>query len=344
MAWYKFLKYSQIWDISYNKESLQKLLPALYELTYKYQTLQKQQFQGYPKRKDNILSGLENKARQVISDIIEILQPTFEDWLEKHALFNPNSWATQRVDECYEINGSNIKGMANQLKYMASGGPNNYTATIPDIIRNLNKAIENKQAPMLSNIFKNIKRDLIEEDKDNQDPEYKRTEEQIEEYYNNMDFWDYFETFYQEDLGQFLEDSSQFYDIYELSVEIAQYACFPIWYGMWQPEGIDETRQNVENAYLMIKSVQQQPIHKALATINEIINTCHQTGDMLEYICERTNDYPAEVFRTMSYLSSMNDSSPEIQKWNQDLREIGSQIQSELPSSPAQDVQPTKIP
>jgi hypothetical protein len=72
----------------------------------------------------------------------------------------------------------------------------------------------------------------------------------------------------------------------------------------------------------MLKSVESQPIGQALATINIVINSAHQTGDMLDYIANVTQDSKGEIRRAMDLLSN----ATEFEEWDLDLREVGLQL------------------
>jgi len=332
MLWYNLAKFGQIWAVQYRRDSVKSCLEALYQLTYKYQQMNVQPFKGYPTRRENMLKGIEKQARQVIADLVDMLQPVFENWLSEHALTNPRAWAENMINQHYESNGGSPNAIAAMIYHFDYGNAHKEGRQKIDstfIAENLDDAIKNGQAPAFARWFKQAKMDLEEADADNRDEYDTRPQEQIDEYYQNLEFSEYFSTYYGNDGNEwlkFLTEVAQFTDVYEFAVEIAQFGLFPAWYGYWKAEGIDQTRQNVENAYNMIKQVEGLPINQALVNINIIINTCHQTGGMIDYIAEATSDYRNELYRAMQNLSNLTDSSPEMISWNKSLREVGTKM------------------
>jgi hypothetical protein len=192
----------------------------------------------------------------------------------------------------------------------------------------LDEPVDTGQAPFLQEFFQNAKLGLIEADienaiyENNINPDDKRGEEQIEDEikqrYEDMPFSEYLDTFYSNNLAGFLEQASLIYNLEEICIEFAQFLCFPIWYEFWKPQGIDQTRQRIENAYNMLKVVERQPISQALATINIVINSAHQTGDMLGYISDVTQDTTRDIRRAMDLLSN----SADLTEWNKDLQTV----------------------
>jgi len=337
MSWYNLAKFGQIWNVNYRSDSVQSCLEALYQLTYKYQQMNIHKFKGYPTRQENMLKGIEKQSKQIISDLVDILQPVFENWLKEHALTNPRAWAENLINQQVEIRQDSPNSIAHMIANFNYGNANQEGRQKVEsyfITDNLDDAIRNNQAPAFATWFKQFKIDLQESDAGMRDESDTRPEEQINEYYQNLEFSEYFSEFYGNDGNEwlsFLSNVSEFTDIYKFAVEIAQFGLFPAWYEYWKNEGIDQTRENVENAYNMIKQVERQPINQALATINIIINTCHQSGSMLDYICEVTSDYKAELFRAMQRLSTLTDNSVELKDWNKQLRQVGTKIPPKRP-------------
>jgi hypothetical protein len=341
MNWYHRAKFAAtpIWNVKYYKDSISSLLYALYELTYKYQYIQNHNFQGHPKRLENILLQIENSAKTVIANFVDILQPVFENWLSGHALLTPRTWATKRVQKWYEINGDSTESLADMIESECDMERLRKKFNISTELHRLDEPVKNGQAPVLHKLFETIKYEFIEADMENALYEKRQEQEEIDEeqieaeikqHYEEMPFSEYIRTWYRDDLAGFLEASSQMYDIKEICIEFAQFLCFPIWYGFWKPQGIDQTRQRIENAYNMIKSVENQPIGQALATINIVINSVHQTGDMLDYIVDATQDSKGEIRHAMELLSN----TTKFEEWDLDLQEVGLQLPQ--PNMPTQ--------
>lgn len=321
------------------------MLYALYELTYKYQYLQNHNFQGHPKRLQNILQQTENSARTVIADFVDILQPVFENWLSGHALLTPRTWATKRVEEWFEIGGGSPSSLASLIVDQCNIQRERKNFNISPELHRLDEPVRSGQAHVLNRLFETAKLELVEADTENalyENKEEQRDEEEIEaeikQRYEEMPFTEYLSTFYNDDLETFIEQSSEIYDLETICIELAQFLCFPIWYGFWKPQGIDQTRERVQNAYNMLRVVERQPINQALATINIVINTCHQTGDMLDYISEVTQDSKGEIRHTMDVLSN----NTEFREWDLDLQEVGLQLPTQ--NAPIQKPQQTGVP
>jgi hypothetical protein len=342
MNWYSRAKFAAtpIWNVQYSRDSISSMLYALYELTYKYQYLQHHNFQGYPKRLENILKQIENSARTVIADFVDILVPVFENWLSGHALLTPRTWATKRAKEWFEINGDSPQSLAEMIESECDMQRLRKKFNISPELHRLDEPVKSGQAPVLHKLFETAKHELIEADTENAFYEANRNQEEIDEEqiqaeikqrYEEMPFSEYLSTWHGDDLAGFLEAASQMYDLEEICIEFAQFLCFPIWYGFWKPQGIDQTRQRIENAYSMLKSVENQPIGQALATINIVINSAHQTGDMLDYIADVTQDSKGEIRHAMDLLSN----ATEFEEWDLDLREVGLQLPPKtLPTAP----------
>lgn len=335
MNWYSIVKISAIWDVQYDNTSIISLMEALYELTYKYQRLQTQSFRGYPKRYDNILSRIEQQSRIIIQDISSILSYVFEDWLKKHALLNPRQWAENRVEEHFEINGSSPdeieSALESEVSWIKEQQQQVMTVSYNDIessISLLDAPVENGSAPFLSAFFESQKEYMYEESLSdnlsyNEEDEFPKTEEyitkQTRDYYDNLIFSEYMESIHGNSISSLLKEMQEYYDIYEIAVELFEFLCFPVWYGFWQQMGIDETRSRVEQAYHLIGNIENQPIKQAFASINIIINIAHQTGSMAYYISAYTGESEQDIVNVMDHLSNNIPS-----EWDSDLQEVGS--------------------
>ena len=318
MGWYTTIKISQVWNVSYSNESLVSCLEAIYELTYKYQTLQKQRFQGHPKRFDSIVSNINSKARMVISDIYNILDPVFENWLESHALLDQEQWATKRMEHIEET-GEEDPETVIQMVFGSIANKKIDRKTIEtETVGMLSSAIESGNCKYLKNMLDVFKNENIESlEQGNEDSE----QQSSIEYYKNINFKEVIYDYFEGSLSRFLSNTESSV-LYPIAKEIMTYAMFPIWYSIWGPLGIDKARSNVERASSMIKNLNSLPLPKALANINIIINTCHQTGEMVEYISEHTGEADYYIKNKMQYLSDLSDNSTEIKKWNEDINKL----------------------
>ena len=102
--------------------------------------------------------------------------------------------------------------------------------------------------------------------------------------------------------------------------EFYEYIIFPIWYEHWKYQGIDETRENVQEVYnMLVRAKTPEDSHMAIL---RAIQTSHQTGDMIEYLEEYGGEediYPDKIKDLMEDLT--NGSMNSI--WDKQLEEIG---------------------
>jgi len=336
MRWFELAKYGQIWDKQYNNRSLISCLETLYELVYKYQRITTQGFKGYPKRYENILKGLEASTRQCIQDIANILEPVFATWLQGHALLSPAIWAEDRIKQWDDIYGHTPEAVAELILTEANVEKNVKNIDPSIVFEKMDYAVKSGEAEVISAWLNDCKNELIEADLENliSDSGNEKTEDQIkeelEQYYKEMDFSEFVNTFYQDDMIQLISALSQFYGLEEILFEFMQFACFPIWYEFWQQRGIDETRDRVENAYKMILQIPNMPFNLAISSINLVINTSHQSGPMLAFISEATGEDSSEIESVMSKLSNMTD----FRHWDKQLKEVGSKFPTRKKPSP----------
>lgn len=331
MNWYYLAKFSAIWDVNYYADSISSMIYAIYDLTYKLQSLKKHEFQGHPKRLDNIKLQLENSARTAIADLVGVLQPVFKNWLSGHALLDPRTWAAKRAKEWLEIGGDSPQSLAEMITFECDINKLKNKFNISTELHRLDEPVKNGQATVLHKLFETAKSGLIEYDTENAFYEANSNQEEINEEqieaeikqrYEEMPFSEYFDIYYGGDLAGFLNAASEMYDIEEICIEFAIFLCFPIWEKYWGPQGIYETRERVEKAYQKLLNVQSLPLGIALATINDVIGTCHQTGDMLDYISDVTDDTAGEIRHAMDFVT--NNMNFELQ--DIELQEIGVQI------------------
>lgn len=311
--WYTTIKTSQVWSVSYDTYLLGSAIEALYEITYKYQTMIKHDFAGHPTRYQNILQNLEKTGRQIIFDITNTLREVFARWLEYHALLNPHTWAYKRLEEHEESVGDDASAYYSFIMNTVGG----VKIQENEIVDAISHYIRQNKMPHLAeylNLFKNdIIESLVEDDSERR--------EEITEETNNMDFDDIYYTYFN-DLETLLQEADSRYEARGVVLDIASTVLFDIWYGKWKPQGIDKTRERVQKAYDMIGQLKSMPFSQALATINIIINTAHQTGGMVDYITQQTGDHEQELLTLLEDLSNRSDFS----KWDAQLREVGVKI------------------
>ncbi|MFW6008395.1 MAG: hypothetical protein ACOCP8_03925 [archaeon] len=293
MNWYKkIIKIAQIWNVS--SDSLKDKLKAIYELEYKYQAINNNNNIS-PQRKENILNQIEKKLQEIIPEIKDIFLEVFEDWLRSHALLEPSEWAESRVETLeMEDETTRIDNALEELYRYTMGGVDHDNNRIRQyFLSNMDTYVN--QVPALKHIKGLIQEDYkenkineldIEELKyfnEEQDTNFPLNQEGIDqaiEYIENMDFnlelSDLIDgidtlTLIAENIGLFEE----------LIFQIYRNLVFPAWYEYWKSMGIEETRENVENVYNMLKQ-DSNNIREEIKKINIALNTAHQNGNLIE--------------------------------------------------------------
>jgi len=121
-----------------------------------------------------------------------------------------------------------------------------------------------------------------------------RNKQQAEDYIENLslDSVDIDDLFY-----TFMPDKESFDNVLansgnenEVLRELYKVLVFPLWKEHWIKRGIDYTRDNVQEVYDSIKSINYEDLGNTSATINIALNTAHQNGSMIDYIEELTGE------------------------------------------------------
>jgi len=335
MNWYRILKFAQIWEENnspYGSGFMDDLY-FLYESEYKYSMLSQypEKFQGHPQRRGNILKGFEENIRFLIEEVAGPISETFDQWLGHHAILSPRSWANQRLDTQLEMT-DDCKEVIKAIQGESSRYYGNFIDTIS---KNIN------DYPAMRMILGDSREEYYQQRLEDleEDPEYQmRDEAQREEYaadelgyLQNLSFADLMDAYgYADDEGFFTwaSDVCGIYGNHFLS-DIYM-ALFVFWYEKWSAEGIDETRETIEEINGQLEAIETLPIRQALIVINSAIGAAHQTGDMVDYLSvyleqQGQDDVNGdEITRLLSSLSHL--SGPELEVWNDDLRKIRFQI------------------
>ena len=205
--------------------------------------------------------------------------------------------------------------------------PGNYEKSLRDLIslafQNLEKfpAFTNFLEQYIlegekENRYDELSRMEIEEYNDQFGTEFE-TKEQAEEEIDNMKVDESFEDYlYVEDVENFAALLSNYHDWEEILVEFYQNAVFPVWFQHWESEGIEATRDRIEEIYEELQKIQNVPINDQFLTINLATNATHQTGDMMD-------QYEQQYRITKNELDSLSDHNAE--DWDTELRRMGVQ-------------------
>jgi len=329
-------------DINYEK--LMEVWEVLYELEYKYNMIKTKNFSGFEQRRDNILLILEKTSRKVINVVGKTLLGVFNNWLNIHALNDPEKWAEGRL----MIDGEDIFKTDNFkdifLGAMAELSRYNNISEGDAIAK-----VVIKNPYLLDSYFQDYVKDMGERMREDLDYEgfekftdiYKmfiydrgieiNNQEDAEEFIDNY-FSSYDKDFFNimggekeaisyliEDMVQlemFSTDSSFFNSIdeYYFMFAFLKDIVFPEWYGYWKAQGIDQTRDKIEDITNQLNDIEKYSLEKAFALINIAKNTSHQNGSMMEYYEERWG---------IDYVYLKNLSDMDVTEWNNELEEIG---------------------
>ena len=132
-----------------------------------------------------------------------------------------------------------------------------------------------------------------------------------------LDSNDIFGAYIEQDLHSFVSmienndpDGSMLQEMYKVLV-------FPEWFLYWEAEGIEETRQRIEELFEKLKNIDNVSLKDKILTINFSTNATHQTGSMMDHFETRFN-----VSKTDLDILSNQD----VSHWNKELKEIGVKI------------------
>jgi len=353
MNWYRiakdFYKYAQIWMVPLN--SFSDYLRALYELEYKYSMIQSKSFNGVPERQQNITQNLEQELSNVIAQIKDILLPTFSKWLGSHAITKPTQWAQARVNDIDSLDyykESDETGQAFEImvaefeRYTIRRGSGafhlnqkstldrTFSGMLNVAFRDINKYPSLKRFAELAmgdyknSLYDELSSEGFEEFGERWGKKF-RSEDQANNFIDRLTLRqvDPESIIYFEDVNSFAAAINRQGLTSQILQEFYKNQVFPAWYGHWEVMGIKETRKNIENITRKLQGISTGNVKNAIAVISLALNATHQSGDMLDYVENDLMDMNSEETKTLlTELSSGGD----VEKWNQELREIGVQI------------------
>lgn len=334
MNWYQALKTAQIWNIQ-SDESFEDELRKLYELEFKYNMLRSYPFTGMEKRRSNILLRLEKEARETIDYVANIIDDVFTQWLAGHAIMDPAQWAAARIEDSeYTEPGETLNSFFGEFRNLTGQGNNYMDPTPTDCYRIIQYF--NSNPALFEEFMKFVRQDMIDMEYNNIQGEHYETEEEREaelaertSFAGEMTIGDWIETYHegagndQDQIIAAIEQISNFIPVDNILSGLYEDVLFPIWMEKWGPEGIEETRDTIENIHASLKTIGNQDIANALSTINIALNASHQTGQMTDYLDAHPDVGDGDVKGLLQELSSMDSES---QEWLQELRAIGLQV------------------
>lgn len=135
----KFLSEADIGDFRASDSDLAKNLEQIYEIEYKYSMLKNRPFEGLPKRLDNIIKYLEQKANRIIRVIAEQLEDVYYNWLTRHAITKPDVWAKARFEDTkdYDDDDPALAAVSEYSQYTGGHEENFFYNTLAKIRRKL---------------------------------------------------------------------------------------------------------------------------------------------------------------------------------------------------------------
>lgn len=292
-------------DYQGNYEQFDDLLKDCYKLEYVYSMLKNKPFKGNEVRKNNILRNVTREFEEVTATLGAVLKRVFDEWLSKHALNEPYAWAQERVSEGWEEGFSNIweYTMDEYIRYNPEfqnmrRQPGVYSKAEQKLIREIMKN------PTLQGYFLDLiggndafvdqeMEFLLEEWRDNPAEITERfglpetaTEDEIrdvayESIVANLDITEYIEN-----IPDYIDEADP--DTAEaFLIAVNKLIVFPLWFNKWEPEGIVETRENIQYISKQLGNPPED-LGKRYALVNLALNASHQTGAMLEHIQEYT--------------------------------------------------------
>ncbi len=337
MNWYKITKLGAIWDTDWDSgdEDFLNLLTAVYELEYKHSVLTNNPFAGSPKRKENISKAIDERLWDVLDAIKQILIEVFRMWLSEHALTDPEQWATSRMtllEEYYDErdSGTHLTNLIDEfIRYRPGGHMGSaFYIMMLEITDNIEAYPTVQQVAVL--LAEDRKQMMLEELASSGFEEFGsyhgqdfQTEEEAEKFiYQNIgNIDDFLYEMVNDDLDNFSGILYKTGLLEQFTHEVYKNLVFPMWYEHWREQGIDETRETVQNIYEKLESV--EGLGNTISIINLAINTSHQTGGMSDYIEQYGNMYISGDI--VSHLNTLTQGDM-IEEWNEELREIGVQI------------------
>jgi len=313
MNWYSLYKLSQIW-VDQRTDSFENNLQAIYGFEYKY-AMVNSKLNTTPQRKQNILNHLQEAFNEPTQNVIGVLLKTFGNWLESHALLDPDKWAAQRakmgeeLDMKMDADGGVMEDMLYEYgKYTYPDSRDVYKIPkekqFSDFIKNVFKNIESM--PMFKEFLvdillpeqRNYLMEMLESEglKEFNSSSWKKfkTKEEAENYIENLtlnsvDIDDLFYTF--------MPDKESFNNVLsnigykeKILQELYKVLIFPLWRDHWVAQGIDVTRNNVQKIYDSLNSIDYGNMGNTSATINIALNAVHQNGSMIDYIEEEVGE------------------------------------------------------
>lgn len=293
-------------DSIYFEGNFPDLLEDLYKFEYTYSMIRNNSFSGNERRKANILQHVERVFREVLEEVRNVLVAVFEEWLSHHAITDPNTWARDRVlgqdhsDVTFE----------DRFYYLAEEYGRYVYPHLFDIVKKYEFALQdilqnNEMEEPLWDLMGGKEQfvdELVQTEMDEwssypediterYDLEADATEDEVEfairERFEEMELQEAME-YFDPDFDSLLRNADPD-DAESFLIAFAEHMVFPVWFNYWQPQGIEETRNRIEQMTMKLQNPNQD-LNRAFADVNIALNIAHQTGGMLDYVENVTQD------------------------------------------------------
>jgi hypothetical protein len=308
-------------DIEYS-DDLSNNLTTMTEWEYKRHVVE-QDSNMLPQRKENIIKTIDNEIKPVLDGITNSLLYVFKDWLGKHAILNPKKWAQNRYN--YDEFEGDPKSVLESIKseYIQYRFPNNFKATTSD--SDFIEVFVENNLEYFQTFLNDIKQDFL--NSSIEDLEYYKGLDREEDIINQQNTVNYYENLdlsnEQERLNFYRGVGSDIIsidyiianpDFKEMCMNFMEKAIFPLWYDKWSSEGIEETRENIEETYNLLRKSKKLSFNDRIIIIHEALTTTHQTGDMTDYIGEYNEGVDNSFLNELS-----NIDQDTLNKWKQEI-------------------------
>jgi hypothetical protein len=349
-CWYRRLKVAQLWETD-TDDTFTGNLEKIHELEYKLSAIEKlTTFNGIPQRRDNIVKHLNAELEYAANEVLGPLISLFDVWLSGHALTDPQAWAKQRTappsgsgdwEEYYSETGGGARDRIINLvdeyfktkngykPWFSAYQQPNWTSAFSKMINENSAAVNamssvqeilalssaDRREMFINDGFEEINMSFNTEFQD---------QESAEAYINSLP-----DNELAGELGDFIDDIDSFAVMLEGQGILDKFLTelntlvFPHWFNHWQEQGIEETRQYVEETATQMKSAKD--VKEKLRYIHKALHTMHQSGKMIEHFETYANEVGLDIDEAGGLGGTLEimDSGQYIPQWNEDLEEAG---------------------
>ena len=294
-----------------DEDGFKENLYSLYKWEYIYGIFKTNPKLETDRRYQNIKKIIEGGLNDLVTKLNEDIKPVFEEWLENHAILSPETFAKKRTQDAEDIYGENAEDMISgfvadlfrldETNTRRRVDPSEYYRFLNMRVAKSPEMLESIKNYLIDNAYQMVG----EDEEDNS----------MQEMIDNDDLAGLFDNFTDALGGEELWIEILNYEGVTNTIEnLYEYIYFPEWYGKWSAEGIDETREKIENIYKEIENADSYDLVTKLRNFNIAFNASHQTGGMIDYIGDRYDVDKAYL----DYLSNIPEK--EIKEWEQELK------------------------